>query len=140
MTRDQWYPRGRVIGPTFDGPFPQVQLDARFHGHFTKGNFYTHTHIHTYAVPNVIFGFFSGAQYVAEASSGDIIAARDNHAHLWTMMKYRFKNRKHYNGNIKLTLNFKGMTFQFKKKITFESYISTISLYTNLKLAAFFIF
>ena len=34
-------PPGWDIGPTFDGPLPQAQLDAPYLGHSTKGNLYT---------------------------------------------------------------------------------------------------
>ena len=44
VTPDQWYPRGWDIGPTFDGPLPQAQLDTRSHGHSTKGNLYIYIH------------------------------------------------------------------------------------------------
>ena len=37
MTRDRSYPRGWDIEHTFDEPLPQAQLDARSHGHSTKG-------------------------------------------------------------------------------------------------------
>ena len=40
--QDWWYPRGWDIGPTFDGPLSQAQLDALFHGHSAKGNLYAY--------------------------------------------------------------------------------------------------
>ena len=44
VTRDRWYPLGWYIEPTFDGPLPHAQLDARYQGQSTKGNLYTHMH------------------------------------------------------------------------------------------------
>ena len=44
------------IGPTFDGPLSQAQLDARFHGHFMKGSLYTYIDV-LLLVPNVKKGY-----------------------------------------------------------------------------------
>ena len=44
VTRDRWCLRSWYIGPIFDGPLPQGQLDVRSHGHSKKGKLYTYIH------------------------------------------------------------------------------------------------
>ena len=53
VTRYRWYRGVGTLDPLFDGPLPQAQLDARFHGHSTKGNLYPY--IHKYSAGLLIF-------------------------------------------------------------------------------------
>ena len=53
--RDQWYPQGWDIGPTFDGPLPQARVDAQSHGHPTKENLLLNMHTVTFQVFFIVF-------------------------------------------------------------------------------------